>query len=250
MLAGLLAGLVGFGFAKLVGEPEIVRAIAFEADHEAHDTNATTNGTTGAPHHEDAPVSRTVQSTIGLLTGTTVYGVALGGILALVYAFCGGRVGPRTTRALALSLAAIGLCAVYLVPFLKYPPNPPAVGDPDTIGRRTALYFLMVVTSLVATCLTIALRRRLVPRFGAWNGTLLALGAFVAVIVVAFAVLPPVDEVPADFPADVLWRFRMASLGLQVVLWSTIGVVFGVLAERSQVAAGAIADEPAPAAGR
>ena len=55
---------------------------------------------------------------------------------------------------------------------------------------------------------------------------------------------------PADFPADVLWRFRMASLGLQVVLWSTIGVVFGVLAERSQVAAGAIADEPAPAAGR
>ena len=53
---------------------------------------------------------------------------------------------------------------------------------------------------------------------------------------------------PADFPADVLWRFRLASLGLQVVLWSTIGLVFGVLAERSQIAA--TADEPAAAIGR
>jgi predicted cobalt transporter CbtA len=76
----------------------------------------------------------------------------------------------------------------------------------------------------------------------------LALGGLVAVMVVAFAALPPIDEVPADFPADVLWRFRLASLGLQVVLWSTIGLVFGVLAERSQIAA--TADEPAATIGR
>jgi predicted cobalt transporter CbtA len=193
-------------------------------------------------------VSRTVQSTIGLLIGTTIYGVALGGLLALVYAFAGGRVGPGTTRALALSLAITGFGAVYVVPFLKYPPNPPAVGNPDTIGRRTALYVIMVVISLVATCLTVVARRRLVPRFGAWNGTLLALGGLVAVIAVAFAVLPPIDEVPADFPADVLWRFRLASFGVQVVLWSTIGLVLGVLAERSQIAAAA--DEPAAAVDR
>ena len=248
MLAGLVAGFLGFGFAKLVGEPEIVRAIAFEDTQRTRDANATTDTTAAAHQHEDAPVSRTVQSTIGLLIGTTIYGVALGGLLALVYAFAGGRVGPRTTRALALSLAITGFGAVYVVPFLKYPPNPPAVGNPDTIGRRTALYVIMVVISLVATCLTVVVRRRLIPRFGAWNGTLLALGGLVAVIVVAFAALPPIDEVPADFPADVLWRFRLASLGLQVVLWSTIGLVFGVLAERSQIAA--TADEPAAAIGR
>jgi predicted cobalt transporter CbtA len=248
MLAGLLAGFLGFGFAKVVGEPEIVRAIAFEDTHVAHDADATTDRTAAAHQHEDAPVSRTVQSTIGLLTGTAIYGVALGGLLALVYAFAGGRIGPGTTRALALSLAATGLGAVYVVPFLKYPPNPPAVGDPDTIGRRTTLYVIMVVISLVATSLTVVVRRRLVPRFGAWNGTLLALGGLVTVIVVAFAVLPPIDEVPADFPADVLWRFRLASFGLQVVVWSTIGLVFGVLAERTQIAA--TAGEPSAAVGR
>lgn len=248
MLAGLVAGFLGFGFAKLVGEPEIVRAIAFEDTHQTRDANATTDTTAAAHQHENAPVSRTVQSTIGLLIGTTIYGVALGGLLALVYAFAGGRVGPRTTRALALSLAITGFGAVYVVPFLKYPPNPPAVGNPDTIGRRTALYVIMVVISLVATCLTVVVRRRLIPRFGTWNGTLLALGGLVAVIIVAFAALPPIDEVPADFPADVLWRFRLASLGLQVVLWSTIGLVFGVPAERSQIAT--TTDEPAATIGR
>ena len=169
----------------------------------------------------------------------------MGGLVALVHAFAGNRVGPRTTRALALSIAAAGLGAVYLVPFLKYPPNPPSVGDPDTIGRRTALYLTMIVISLVATGLGIALRRRFVTRYGAWNGTILAVGCFVAVIAAAFVVLPPVDEVPVGFPADVLWHFRLASLGLQAVLWTTIGLVFGVLAERSPASTGATVDQRA-----
>ena len=53
-----------------------------------------------------------------------------------------------------------------------------------------------------------------------------------AIIVIAQLVLPDVNEVPADFPAVVLWRFRMASLGMQVLMWTTLGLVFGMLAER------------------
>jgi hypothetical protein len=44
--------------------------------------------------------------------------------------------------------------------------------------------------------------------------------------------LPPVNEVPADFSATVLWRFRLASVGTQLVLWTTIGLLFGALTER------------------
>jgi hypothetical protein len=51
--------------------------------------------------------------------------------------------------------------------------------------------------------------------------------------VAAQIVLPDINEVPADFPATVLWKFRMASLGMQAMTWSTIGLVFGALAERS-----------------
>src|SRR5437764_909537 len=45
--------------------------------------------------------------------------------------------------------------------------------------------------------------------------------------------LPAVNEVPKDFPAVVLWRFRLASLGTQAVLWAALGLVFGALTERS-----------------
>ena len=39
--------------------------------------------------------------------------------------------------------------------------------------------------------------------------------------------------VPAEFPASVLWRFRLASLGTQLVLWLGMGLIFGALTERA-----------------
>jgi hypothetical protein len=68
-------------------------------------------------------------------------------------------------------------------------------------------------------------------RLGAWDGILLAIAAFVLVIAVAQHLLPDINEVPDRFSAVVLWRFRIASLGLQAVLWASLGIVFGILAE-------------------
>jgi hypothetical protein len=39
-----------------------------------------------------------------------------------------------------------------------------------------------------------------------------------------------------QFPAVVLWKFRMASLGAQFILWATLGVLFGASAERALAA--------------
>ncbi|HEX8927303.1 MAG TPA: CbtA family protein, partial [Actinomycetota bacterium] len=73
----------------------------------------------------------------------------------------------------------------------------------------------------------------LAPRFGNWNATLLAVGLFLVLIAIAQIAMPPVDEVPPGFPATVLWRFRLASLGTQAVLWAAFGLLFGALTERS-----------------
>jgi predicted cobalt transporter CbtA len=132
LVAGLIAGLVAFGFMTVAGEPAVDQAIAYE---EAHSPPA---------EQEAAPVSRGTQKGLGLLTASTVYGLALGGIFALVFAYAYGRVGRASPSRTALWLAAAAFVVVYLVPFVKYPPNPPAVGDPDTIGDRTALYLVMV----------------------------------------------------------------------------------------------------------
>ena len=61
-----------------------------------------------------------------------------------------GRFGRLGVRATTLTVAAIGFVAIYPVPFLAYPPNPPAVGRPETIGYRTAVYFLMMAISVIA----------------------------------------------------------------------------------------------------
>jgi hypothetical protein len=43
--------------------------------------------------------------------------------------------------------------------------------------------------------------------------------------------MPAINEVPADFPAVVLWDFRVSAIGMQAVLWAALGVAFGFLAE-------------------
>jgi hypothetical protein len=223
LLVGLVAGLLSFGFAKLIGEPQVDKAIAFEARMDAAKGDAP----------EPELVSREVQSTVGLLIGVVVYGTAMGGLFALVFAFSAGRVGRIGPRGLAALLALAGFIAIIYVPGLKYPANPPSVGDPETIGHRTALFFGMIVISIAAMVGAINFGLRLTPRLGGWNATLAAAAAFVAVILAAQLLLPDINEVPEDFPAVVLWRFREASLGLQTVLWTTLGLGFGWLTDRS-----------------
>jgi hypothetical protein len=232
MLVGLVGGVLCFGFLRFAGEPPIERAIAFEQALDAAKPHGDAHGAAAEPEL----VSRATQSGIGLLTGVAVYGAALGGLFALAFAVAYGRVaafGPRGTAAL---LAALGLVAVTLVPNLKYPASPPSVGDADTIGLRTALYFALIALSLAAMIAAGMVRTRLAPYCGAWNATLVAGAAYAVAMVAAGLVLPAVDEVPEQFPADALWQFRVAALGAQAILWATLGLGFGALTERAGVA--------------
>jgi len=128
--------------------------------------------------------------------------------------------------------AAWWFVVLYLVPFIKYPANPPSVGDPDTITKRTALYLIMILISLLAAIAAVRLRKVLSERWSGTTATLVAGFGFLLVVVVAGALLPPINEVPKTFPAVTLFRFREASLGMQLVIWTTIGLVFAATAER------------------
>ena len=222
LLAGLLAGLVAFAFAFLVGEPQLERAIAFEEQ-------AARDGHHGA---EPELVSRGVQSTIGLFIGTVAIGVALGGLFALVFAYAYGRVSRRGARATSALLALGAFVTVSLVPFVKYPPNPPAVGSAESVDQRTVLFFAMIAIAMVALFAAARIRAQYLERLGQWNATIAGGVAFVALIAIAQLILPDVQETPAGFPADVLFEFRLVALGLSGVLWLTIGLAFGASVER------------------
>jgi predicted cobalt transporter CbtA len=223
MLAGAVAGLFVFALARWIGEPQVERAIAFETsmDHARGE----------APEPE--VVSRKIQSTLGLLTATVVDGTAVGGIFALVFAFALGRVPLASPRALSVLLAGLGFAAIAVVPALKYPPNPPSVGNPETIGARTAAFFLMIIFSVVSMVLAAQIVRRFHTRLGVWNALLLAVGFFVLAIALTSHFLPDFDEVPAAFPVTLMWKFRIAALEMQLLLWGVLGFLFGWFAERT-----------------
>jgi hypothetical protein len=156
----------------------------------------------------------------------------LAALSAVIFTLTYGRVGLIGPRSLALLLALGGFLAIVIVPTLKYPPYPPAVGLHDTVGFRTITYFVMVACSLgfMAAAIRVALAGT--AWFGAFNGGVIGAGVHVVLIGVAFAALPVINEVPGDFPAVVLWNFRVVSLETQALLWTVTGIGFGVLADR------------------
>jgi len=233
MLAGVIAALFAFVFARVFAEPQVDLAIAYEASHEQVEMAHMAHGAVTTPTApEPELVTRSTQKGLGLLTAVTLYGAAVGGIFALVFAYAYGRWARLSPRVLALVLAGAAFVAITLVPALKYPPTPPAVGQHETVALRTAAFFLMIALSVISGVTALNLGRKLRVRLGALNAGFAAAGAYVVLISATQALLPRINEVPSDFPAVVLWNFRVASIGMQAVLWVMIGIGFGAMAKR------------------
>jgi predicted cobalt transporter CbtA len=234
LIVGLFAGLLAGTFAYVMGEPHIDAAIAIEEAGGAAHTHGEQPAAQAPAAEEEKPlVSRNGQR-FGLFLATSLYGVALGGIFAVGFALLRRRLRTPSDSYAALGLAAAGFVGIVLVPFLKYPPNPPAVGDPETITKRTVTYLLTLVIGLLAVWAGVA-ASRWARRFGDAPWIRLATGgaAFVVTVVAAYLILPAINEVPGSFPATLLWQFRFASLGTQAVLWTVLGFGYAALVDRN-----------------
>ncbi|MGH3718071.1 MAG: CbtA family protein [Pseudonocardiaceae bacterium] len=258
VLVGALAGLLAFVFAWIFAEPQIQAAIDYETGRDA--AQEVLDKAAGLPTGPAAPdiFSRTIQANLGIGVGMIFFGIAMGALFAVAYAVCLGRVGDLRPRTLVLLVAVGGFLGVYLVPFIKYPANPPSIGHPDTITDRGGLYLLMVLCSVVALVAAVWLGQGLRARWGNWNAGLLAGAAFVVAIGIVMAILPSLGHLDRNvqqfgiqatetplpltnaggaivypgFPADVLFDFRLYSVAAQLILWATIGLAFAPLADR------------------
>jgi predicted cobalt transporter CbtA len=223
LLAGAIGGVLAFLFARILIEPVIDRAISYE-DEAAH--------AHGAHEHGVELFTRGVQANIGMGFGVLAFSVAMGALFAVAFCVAYGRVGNISLRLLSVLLAGGMFLSLYVIPFLKYPASPPALSLDDTIQQRTLLYLLMVVLSAGLLVAAVVLGRNLAARYGGWSATLIAAGSYVLAIAVVMLVLPSIHETPGDFPADVLYDFRLYSLGTQLVMWAAIGLVFAPMVAR------------------
>ena len=257
--AGGLAGLLAALFTRIMAEPWIQKSIDFQDKHDAiYDALRKAAHLSGLPPGPDI-FSRGTQRNVGAPIGLVLFGMAMGALFAVVFVLVYRRYGDRLNpRVIAVIIAGLAFLAIYMIPYLKYPANPPGIGHPDTIHARGNLYLGMVGVSIASVIGAFFLARYLAARWGGWNGTIatgLVLIAWMAIVMAIFPALghlhsnvvqygSQIGETPQPlrnaagqivypgFPADVLFKFRLYSVINQIILWSTIGLTFGLLAER------------------
>jgi len=220
LIAALLAGLAMAGLYLLAGEPLVDRAIAME--------------TAAHPEEDHGPevFSRRTQK-LGLAVGSVVYGLAVGLIVGGVYLIAGRRLPGRTPRRRVLALAGAALWTLYLAPFLKYPANPPGVGEAATIYERQTLYLLFATLAAgglsVAGLLARSLRARGVT---ARPAALVAAVAYALYIAGLWLVMPDNPD-RGTVPTSLLIEFRAVSLAGAVLFWAVFALVFAAALERA-----------------
>ena len=157
----------------------------------------------------------------------------VGGVFGLVFAYFCGRMDSESDLIRSLSLAVALFAGAVLAPFLKYPANPPTVGDPATIGDRTIAYFAMVGLSLLAILAAWYVSKLLKERGASAPVRQVTVGLGLVTVLIGLMLGLPATTDPGEFPAGLLWSFRLSSLGTQLVLWVGLGVLFGLLCEQA-----------------
>lgn len=247
LLFGAIGGFVAWVFMYIMAEPIIGRAIDYEgARSEAIEAIEQAHQTGGFPQGgEEEVFSRSIQEGLGAGTGMVLLGFALGGITAVIFAVWMHYRSEAAARRYALPVTGLTFAVLYLLPILKYPANPPAVGNEDTIKARTGLFLLLIVLSAVAVVIGVFVRQKLRDRLG--EGSMwVAVGVVIVLMLIVYAVLPQLGSLDANaangssfetpgpvvdadghiiiegFDADDLYQFRLYSLIAQAIIYTSI----------------------------
>jgi len=158
----------------------------------------------------------------GQVLAGTILGMSTGALFGIVYAYSRNSLPGRTDLKKTFTLAAIMWLAIYFIPFLKYPANPPTVGDPETIVLRGILYLIFIAISGFGAVGFYKLSQKLKTK------KLVAIVGYAAFIGIAFVVMPEnPDQITA--PMDLVNNFRIMSAFTVSLYWLSLGVILGSL---------------------
>ncbi|MDL9937136.1 CbtA family protein [Gordonia sp. ABSL1-1] len=245
LFAGLIAGVFAFLFARVFTEPVVAKAIDYEEARSAAEEHLEAAGG-GHSHGEGGELfTRAMQENLGAGVGTLVFTACMGAFFAvaftLLWAYLGRRYPATDPRAVAAALGAIGFIAVFAVPFLAYPANPPAVGDDDTIGERSGAFLTITLASVIFAIVAVVAALWLRPRIGGLVAGVCSGAGYVVAVAITIALLPSFDEVPgpvvgpdgvitlSGFPGDVIGDFRVYAIATQIIAWTVLTAVFALV---------------------
>jgi len=163
----------------------------------------------------------------GAIAAGAVYGISLGALFGIVFAYGRKALPGKNNRQKALFLAGILWIVLYLMVAIKYPANPPAVGDPETIYYRQSLYVTyLAISGFTALALALAWHRVQLE----YKKILFPL-IYAAVMFVAYIVLPPNPD-KIGISMDLIHTFRIVTALTIGIFWAILAIVFGSLWDR------------------
>jgi predicted cobalt transporter CbtA len=163
----------------------------------------------------------------GAIAAGAVYGISLGALFGIVFAYGRKALPGKNNRQKALFLAGILWIVLYLMVAIKYPANPPAVGDPETIYYRQSLYVAyLAISGFTALALAFAWNRVQLE----YKKILFPL-IYAAMMIVAYIVLPPNPD-KIGISMNLIHTFRIVTALTIGIFWAILAIVFGSLWDR------------------
>jgi predicted cobalt transporter CbtA len=224
LAAGAVVGILVGAYVYAVVEPTIDAAIALE------EANGASRAADDGSQRHDEPLFSRGEQVAGGVAATFITTIVVAAVFGTVYSALRHRVPAQSDLSRALWLAAVGFLVVALIPALKYPASPPGVGDPATVGDRTVLYLICLVASVLITIaltwLSGILRARVTDRNRLPAVVIAGIVAY-GLLLVLLPAAPGSAE--AAVPAELVWEFRVRSLGGLALLWLGLGLGLGWL---------------------
>ncbi len=215
LLAGAIAGTILGVMNQVALEPYIERAIELEVQNTIQSGQVINSA--------EFTAYRFWQKGGEIVAGT-ILGLSIGSLFGIVFAYTRSSIPGSNNKKKALIVAGIMWFVLFLMPALKYPANPPAVGDPETIYYRQSLYIAFLAISGFSA-LGLAF---LYHKMGSLNTKKVIIPAAYAAIIAGAYLAMPANPDPINAPMDLVIGFRITSAITLSVFWGLLSVIFGM----------------------
>jgi predicted cobalt transporter CbtA len=211
-ISGALLGLINQGMV----EPFIDKAIGIETQKQVN---------AGKIIDFAQQLQYRIYQKEGEIVAATVLGTSLASLFGVVFVYSRSSLAGSNNKKKALILAGLMFFVLFLVPALKYPANPPAVGNPATIYYRESLFIGFIAVSGFST-LGLALLYRKLGKNQSKRKIGIPLIIYAAIMISAYLVFPPNPD-RITIPMDLIMSFRIASVFTTSIFWGLLGIIFG-----------------------
>lgn len=213
--SGVIAGII-LAFLNLgIVEPTIDKAIALEVQKQV---------SSGENVDMSALIDYRYWQKAGAFAGGAIYGAGFASLFGVIFVFARSKLPGKNHKQKAILLAGIMWLVLFFMVALKYPANPPAVGDPETIYYRETLYvgYLMISGLAALGMAVIWIRTRI-------NSKKLIIPLIYAAIMVTAYVVMPSNPDKIEISIDLIQTFRILTAITIGVFWGILGIIFGSL---------------------